>query len=94
MLICIVRMHFQPGHIDEFLTVFAAHRVKIATFPGCTHMELLRDLADPNCFTTLSHWEKEDDLETYRKSELFNGVWGKVKPLFEKRAEAYSLVKF
>jgi heme oxygenase (mycobilin-producing) len=92
MLIRIVRLHFKPGHVDEFLTIFAAHRVKIATFPGCTHMELLKDVADPNCFTTLSHWNGPDDLEKYRNSDVFNTVWTKVKPLFEKKAEAFSLV--
>ena len=58
------------------------------------HLQLLTDTEDPYCYTTLSHWEKESDLEAYRKSELFGSVWGRVKSLFSERTQAYSLEKF
>jgi quinol monooxygenase YgiN len=91
MLIRIVRMHFTPDGKEEFLKVFTHHRKAIGTFPGCTHLRLLRDLRDDNCFTTLSHWNKADDLEAYRQSDLFTSVWAKVKPLFAKQPQAFSM---
>jgi quinol monooxygenase YgiN len=94
MLIRIVRMHFTEAGVEEFLAIFSAHRKKIASFPGCTHVELLRDHDDPTCFATLSHWNGPEDLEVYRKSELFGDVWGQVKPLFSERSQAFSLEKF
>ena len=33
----------------------------------------------------------EEDLEKYRKSELFKGVWAKTKILFAEKAEAWTL---
>lgn len=94
MLIRIVRMHFTEAGVDEFLEIFSEHRMKIATFPGCTYLELLRDADDPNCFTTMSYWNGPQELEAYRKSDLFNGVWGQVKTLFAERSQAFSLEKY
>jgi len=42
-------------------------------------------------FFTYSKWEKESDLETYRNSELFKGVWATTKPMFEAKANAWSV---
>ena len=94
MLVRIVRMHFTEVGVEEFLRIFSEHRKKIGTFPGCTSLELMRDHDDPNCFATMSYWDGPGDLEAYRKSELFGGVWSRVKPLFSRKAEAFSLEKF
>ena len=94
MLIRIVRMHFTEAGVDEFLDIFNQHKQAIKNFPGCTHLQLLKDADDPNCFSTLSHWNGPDDLENYRKSELFGSVWGRVKTLFSERTQAFSLEKF
>jgi quinol monooxygenase YgiN len=94
MIIRIVRMHFTEAGVDEFLEIFDENMKAIRNFPGCTHLELLKDLDDPLCFTTLSHWESENQLEQYRKSELFSKVWGRVKTLFSERTQAYSLLKY
>ena len=94
MLIRIVRMHFTEAGVDEFLEIFNANKVAIRNFEGCTHLQLLRDKADPTVFTTLSHWESEVNLEKYRKSALFGKVWGRVKSLFSERTIAFSLEKY
>ena len=36
-------------------------------------------------------WEKESDLETYRNTELFKGVWATTKPMFASKAGAWSV---
>jgi heme-degrading monooxygenase HmoA len=94
MIIRIVRMHFREAGVEEFLMIFNDNKIAIRNFPGCSHLQLLKDAEDPTCFTTLSYWDKEESLENYRKSELFGKVWGRVKTLFSERSQAFSLEKF
>jgi quinol monooxygenase YgiN len=87
-------MHFTESGTEEFLKVFDEHRDEIRYFPGCTHLELLKDVDDPLTLTTLSHWQDGSSLLKYRSSPLFKSVWGKVKIHFSRRTEAFSLEKF
>lgn len=93
MIIRIVRMHFKESGVEEFLRIFRANEEAIRNFKGCTYLELLRDLKDETVYTTLSHWQDEESLEQYRKSELFASVWSPVKSLFAERPGAFSLVR-
>jgi heme-degrading monooxygenase HmoA len=93
MLIRMVRMHFTAAGAEEFLEIFHQHKTQIRNFPGCHHLQLLQDVKDVYCYTTLSHWDGEASLENYRKSELFEGVWSRVKKLFARRTEAFSMVQ-
>jgi heme oxygenase (mycobilin-producing) len=93
MVVRIVRMHFREEAVPEFLAIFESNKTAIRKFPGCQHLELLKDLSHPTTYTTLSHWKHPDDLEAYRKSELFEGVWVRVKKLFAARTEAFTMVK-
>lgn len=94
MIIRIVRMHFTEAGVEEFLEIFNRNKVAIRNFPGCSHLQLLKDAEDETIYTTLSHWDKEESLEAYRKSELFGSVWGRVKTLFAERTVAFSLKKY
>ena len=94
MIIRVVRMHIIPEKVDEFLEIFVRTKDAIRNVEGCLHLELLRDGEHNNNFTTLSHWNNISDLESYRNSELFKNVWTRVKPLFGKPAEAFSLHSF
>jgi heme-degrading monooxygenase HmoA len=40
---------------------------------------------------TLSIWNKEEDLNEYRKSAFFKSTWAKTKILFCDKPEAWSL---
>ncbi|WP_026755347.1 putative quinol monooxygenase [Sediminibacter sp. Hel_I_10] len=91
MLIRIVKMSFDPSKIQEFLANFETKKEAIRHFEGCKHLELYRDKHDTNVFFTYSYWEEEADLERYRHSELFKGVWARTKPLFNARPEAWSV---
>lgn len=84
-------MEFEEDRIPDFLKLFAASREKIRSFPGCTHLQLLQDEADPCVFFTYSHWSGEDDLNNYRDSELFRTVWRNTRKLFRSAAKAWSL---
>ncbi|MES2395353.1 MAG: antibiotic biosynthesis monooxygenase family protein [Bacteroidota bacterium] len=91
MIIRIVKMNFKPDAVTDFLKIFDASKQYIRNMEGCTHLELLNDISSPTVFFTYSHWQTENDLNNYRNSELFEGVWGKTKILFAAKAEAWSV---
>jgi hypothetical protein len=91
MIIRIVKMEFEEELIPQFLKIFAASRERISSFPGCTHLQLLQGEADNCVFFTYSHWEREDDLDSYRNSDLFRGVWRRTRKLFRAAPKAWSL---
>ncbi|MGA1226265.1 MAG: putative quinol monooxygenase [Tamlana sp.] len=93
MLVRIVKMGFYKQNIEAFLSNFEDSKQRIRNFDGCQFLELYRDINDPTVFFTYSFWESEDALEKYKKSELFNTVWSKTKPLFSKPAKAWSVKK-
>lgn len=93
MMTRIVKLTFAEKHIHDFLKVFDENAHLIRGFSGCKSMILLREKENGNVFFTYSIWDEENDLELYRKSELFGKVWGKVKPYFSARPEAWSCHK-
>ena len=91
MLIRIVRMEFQQDKVEDFLALFETVENKIATFPGCTHLQLCRDAKLTHVYYTFSRWESEERLDEYRNSPLFEGTWEKTKAMFAGKPLAYSL---
>lgn len=91
MIVRIVKMTFLPETVFEFLNLFEERKELIRNRKGCHHLELLQEKKEGCVFFTYSYWETEEDLERYRKSELFKDTWEKTKALFEKKAEAWSL---
>lgn len=83
-------MTFQQDKVDEFLEIFDKSKEKIRARNGCEHLELLQDLHQPNVYTTYSYWQSESNLNEYRESELFGGVWRTTKALFSDRPTAHS----
>ncbi len=90
MIIRLVRMTFEEDKVKTFLEIFERSKHKIRAFEGCKHLTLLRDVNQNNIFTTLSHWESESALETYRNSEFFQKTWAHTKILFKEKPIAYS----
>lgn len=93
MFVRIVKMSFHEDKVDAFLENFHEVKEHIRNFPGNNFLELYRDKQDPSVFFTYSYWESEDDLENYRKSELFCEVWAFTKQLFKDKAQAWSVDK-
>ena len=93
MLVRIVKMSFDPSKIEEFLANFEDKKHQIRNFEGCEFLELYRDKENTNVFFTYSFWNSEADLENYRHSELFKGVWADTKILFNAKPEAWSVDK-
>ncbi|NVK83603.1 MAG: antibiotic biosynthesis monooxygenase [Cytophagia bacterium] len=93
MLIRIVRMTFKPEEVEPFLELFDQTKEKIRHFPGCKHLELMKDYNDPNIFVTYSYWESEEHLNQYRSSPLFGEVWQATKAKFADKPVAFSSKK-
>jgi hypothetical protein len=93
MFVRIVKMSFEPSRIDEFLANFETKKQYIRDFEGCEFLELYRDKEKTNIFFTYSFWNKESDLENYRHSDLFKGVWAETKVMFNGKPEAWSVDK-
>ncbi len=83
-------MTFTEENVPAFLEIFKASRDKIAAFPGCRSVELLQDYHLPHVYSTYSHWDSDEALNHYRKSEFFGSVWKPTKALFSEPAQAFS----
>ncbi len=86
-------MEFDPDKVEDFLALFEEVKDKIATQQGCTHVELCEDAIQDNVYFTFSIWDREEDLENYRKSDLFKKTWARTKVLFCARPQAFSLME-
>ena len=93
MFVRIVKMSFHSKYITEFEEIFALKKTLIRASKGCSLLELYQDKTNPELFFTYSYWEKEEDLERYRNSELFKNVWAKTKVLFNDKPQAWSVNK-
>lgn len=93
MLVRIVRMTFQEDKLSTFHAIFDRSKQHIRAFPGNCHLELLRDPANPAIRMTYSLWTSADDLEAYRRSELFRTTWAATKLLFADKPVAFSAEK-
>jgi len=91
MIIRIVRMTFEPGKTEVFLDIFNASENQIRMMSGCLHLELWKDIDQPNVFVTHSHWASVEALNTYRESEFFGKVWKETKALFIEKPVAFSV---
>jgi len=93
MFVRIVKMSFDKNKIDEFLNNFHQVKEEIRAFEGCLFLELYQDKENTNIFFTYSYWNTKQDLNNYRKSDLFINVWSKTKTLFNAKPEAWSVNK-
>ena len=93
MFVRIVKLSFHQENIPAFLENFELMKEKIRNAPGNRFLELYQDKDNKCIFFTYSYWETEEDLENYRKSELFYDVWSFTKKLFNDKTEAWSVDK-
>jgi len=93
MFVRIVKLSFHEENIPAFLENFELMKEKIRNAPGNRFLELYQDKNNKCIFFTYSYWETEQDLENYRNSELFDGIWNFTKKLFNDKPEAWSVDK-
>lgn len=92
MIVRLVKMEFKQEDIENFRSIFLIAQPQIEKMDGCLGVNLHQDLNQPKIFFTISKWDNEISLEHYRQSALFITTWKKVKPMFNKKAEAWSLI--
>jgi heme-degrading monooxygenase HmoA len=83
----IVRLSLCSDCGDQFVDLFEQFKVRIAGHAGCRFVYLLRC---GDTFFTVSGWDRPEDLETYRTSELFRGVWKITRSWLSEPAQAWS----
>lgn len=91
MITRLVKLTIANDKITEFERIFVSNQHKIASFPGCVSVKVLRDVNQTNVFFTYSIWKSEEAIEDYRKSELFGSIWPNAKKTFIEKPEAWSL---
>ncbi len=91
MLTRIVKITFQEEKLTTFFEHFETVKWKVASFPGCRGMKLLKDIHNPCIIMTYSIWDSEEALNSYRDSKLFGELWPTIKPWFAAKAEAWSV---
>lgn len=91
MITRIVRMSFEPETTDQFQEIFNHSKLKIRAMQGCKYLSLHQDHHLSNVFYTISKWDSQEDLDNYRKSEVFEATWAKTKVLFNDKPMAHSL---
>jgi len=94
MITRIVKMHFSEDLTGEFLRIFDETHHLIRQSKGCLSLRLVRDIRDPGIFFTISQWTSEEELENYRRSELFRLTWERTKVLFSQRAKAWTTIEY
>lgn len=93
MFVRIVKMSFNSKFIPEFQEMFEQKKKLIRNTEGCLLLELYQDKNNPEIFFTYSYWNKEQDLDNYRKSEFFRATWKQTKEYFNDKPEAWSVDK-
>jgi hypothetical protein len=88
----VVKLSFDPQHIETFRSILADHIAAISNMEGCIRVQGFQDAREPYIFFTISEWENEQALDNYRYSPFFKNLWAKVKPLFAEKAMAHSLL--
>jgi quinol monooxygenase YgiN len=91
MIIRFVKLSFSDEHLEKFKTFEKSIANEIRLFNGCSYLEILQDVNNPQIFFTHSHWKTEQDLNDYRNSEFFKNTWNTTKQWFNGKPEAWSL---
>ena len=91
MIIRIVKMTFREDSSETFKEFTTSIKDTIKSFEGCLHLDIYRDIQNPNIFFSYSHWESENHLNRYRDSEFFKTTWAKTKLWFGAKPEAWSV---
>lgn len=90
MITRIVKLTIDPSKKETFIAVFNNNKHHIKASEGCIGVELLQDQKFDNVFFTYSHWQHEDNLNAYRKTELFGTIWKATKATFCSLPEAWT----
>ena len=91
MITRIVKLSIKEENKNEFISLFKKFKNDIVSSEGCFEVEFFQDKSQSSIFFTVSRWKNENALELYRNSALFELIWPTVKPMFIKKAEAWTI---
>jgi quinol monooxygenase YgiN len=91
MITRLVKLTIDDSKIEVFKSIFKNNQKHIQASSGCEMAEVFQDLHNPSIFFTHSKWESEDNLNEYRNSDLFKGIWKETKATFSSPPEVWSL---
>ncbi len=86
----IVKLEFHEEFCDKFAEFSNQIKSEIENFEGCSDLDILRDIKNPNIFFTCSVWDSQEALDSYRKSDFFTEIWPQAKKWFSGRPNAWS----
>lgn len=89
----IVKMNIKEDFCSEFERIFKHSKPHILSQKGCIKVEILKNPHHTSEYFTHSLWETEDDLNHYKKTAFFKKIWSLIKPHFNDKTEAWSLIK-
>lgn len=91
MITRLVKLTIAEEKIADFKKIFESNQKHILASEGCEMADVFQDIHNASIFFTHSKWKSEKDLNNYRESELFKGIWAETKKTFSSRPEAWSL---
>jgi heme oxygenase (mycobilin-producing) len=62
----LARLSAKPGQGDALRAVLAEHLSDTRAFPGCSGLQVVSDLDDPDCVTLLEEWDTRETHQAYR----------------------------
>lgn len=91
MIIRVVKLQFKQEVLEEALSELRSIAPKVRSMEGCRFLEIGVRSRDKGLVITYSYWDGVDYLNAYRSSDIFKEFWSSIKPLFDAKAEAWSL---
>ena len=84
-------MELADAKAESFAAIFESRNPASIKAAGCHEVKLYKDKENEHCIFTISIWESEEALNTYRDSSFFKTTWSMVKPMLSKKAQVWSL---
>ena len=88
MFIRTVTITIPPGRESEMYAFWEWASAIVRQQPGYIRGRLWRDAVNPQRFTEVHEWEREEDSNAYRASEQFREVIGRLVTLSQTPPEA------
>jgi quinol monooxygenase YgiN len=91
MITRIVKVKIKADNNDKFIKYIGQFVQKVRNFKNNHHADCFADLDDKNYFHVYTIWLSENDLNTFRKSELNKEFKNKIKEWSEKSYSAWTV---
>lgn len=87
----LVKLTIDTNHVDSFMKLYEIANTQIIKQNGCSYLSINKVAGTVNEYFTFSIWASHQDLDHYKKTELFKTTWKAMKVYFIAPAQAWSL---